>query len=78
MVIKDLFGQGTDQGFAAEGTVMELLGAAEDFVEVKGAFLLSQYINHNIYIRLSLGGASRATAGAAAGQVQRPELGASG
>jgi hypothetical protein len=41
VVIQDLFGQGTDQGFAPERAVMEPLGAAEDFVEVEGAFGLS-------------------------------------
>jgi hypothetical protein len=50
VLIEDLFGQGADQGLAPQGPMMELLGAADDFVQVEGTFGLDKYINNNIYI----------------------------
>jgi hypothetical protein len=78
VVIEDLFGQGADQGLAAQRATMELLGVADDLVEVEGAFGLFQYIYDYIYIGLSLGGTFGAAAGSAAGQAQGAELGVSG
>jgi hypothetical protein len=50
VVVEDLFGQGADQRLAAQGAVVELEGAADDFVEVERAFFLFKYIYYNIYI----------------------------
>jgi hypothetical protein len=50
MMVEHLLGEGADEGFAADGAVMELLGAAQDFVEVEGALFLCKYIYSNIYI----------------------------
>jgi len=49
-MVEDLFGQGADQGFAADVAVVELLGAAEDFVEVEGSLFFCKYIYDNVYI----------------------------
>ena len=50
VMVEDLFGQGADQGFAADVAVVELLGAAGDFVEVEGSLFFCKYIYDNVYI----------------------------
>jgi hypothetical protein len=50
VMVEDLLGEGADQGFAADGAVVELVGTAEDFVEVEGALFLFKYIYNYIYI----------------------------
>jgi hypothetical protein len=37
-MVEDLLGEGADEGFAAQGAMVEVFGAAKDFVEVEGAF----------------------------------------
>jgi hypothetical protein len=50
VMVQDLLGEGADQGFAANGAMMELCSAPEDFVQVEGASFFCQYMYNNIYI----------------------------
>jgi len=56
---------------------MELMGLADDFVEVEGPICFLKYISNYIYIRLGLGWALWAASRSAAGQAQGAELGLS-
>jgi len=75
VMVQNLLGQGADQGFAADGPMVELLGAAEDFVEVERAIFFCQDIYYYIYIRHRLSGAFWAAAFGAAQQTESTELG---
>jgi hypothetical protein len=52
-LVEDLFGEGADQGFAPELAVMVGFGAADDVIDMEGAFGSCKYIINYSHIRLS-------------------------
>jgi hypothetical protein len=55
VLVQDLFGQGADQGFAAQGAAILFVRTLDEVVDMEGAFGGHEYIIYYIHIRLTLG-----------------------
>jgi len=53
-LVQDFFGEGTDEGFAAELAVVVILSALDDVVDMEGGFGSQEYVIYDIHIRLTL------------------------
>jgi len=78
-LVEDLFGQGADEGLAAELAAVVPFGALEDVIDVEGAFSGHEYVINYIHIRPTpfRGRGAFAVLGAAQG-AQGAELGEAG